>query len=33
MGYASIDPDKANAEDEAVADRLERELHRTTQPA
>jgi P-aminobenzoate N-oxygenase AurF len=29
MGYASIDPDAANAADEAVADQLERELHGT----
>jgi hypothetical protein len=33
MGFAAIDPDKANAEDEAVADRLEAELHRGTQPS
>jgi len=27
MGYAALDPDQANAEDEAAADRLEQELH------
>ena len=27
MGFASIDPDEANRQDEAVADQLERELH------
>lgn len=29
MDFASIDPDQANAEDEAAAERVERELHGT----
>jgi len=27
IGFADLDPDQANAEDEAVADRLEQELY------
>jgi hypothetical protein len=33
MGYAAIDPDQANAEDEAAAEQLERELHPATPSA